>query len=331
MNSEIIRQFFEILENNILKSLNEEKLVRRIKLIIDNSKDLNITIKAISFELRKIIEKYTSLNQYIKKEEKNKNNKNYNTNFKSDKRNNNKISLEESKENLQNNFFNMMEDEKEEVNYFENLSDNNIDNNIDSDNEQENEQNNNSFFDKISNKNYNINDIEDNLLNNKEDNISNDDNNSDKNEGINKEAYENFLKTEQKTFFDLEEKNKSPITIEQMDITKDERKSFDSILDKLNMKKSFYKIMQIREKFILKSKFTFIRGKKGDHLIIPDETGKYYEYFFQKTYKGVYMLKCEDYKRCQGYAKVKTSNCKFSIIRKHTLPYEEHTYNKRRK
>ena len=317
MNSEIIRQFFEILENNILNSLNEEKLVRRIKLIIDNSKDLNITIKAISYELRKIIEKYTSLNQYIKKEENNKI-----INIKSEK-NNKKISLEESKENLfQNDLF--KENEKEfQINYLENFSENNDNNNFDSD-EQEN-QSNNSFL----NEKYNFNDIEDNLLNNNEDEISNQ--NSEKNDDVNKEAFENFLKTEQKTFFDLEEKNKSPITIEQMDITKDERKSFDSILDKLNMKKSFYKIMQIREKFILKSKFTFIRGKKGDHLIIPDENGKYYEYFFQKTYKGVYMLKCEDYKRCQGYAKVKTSNCKFSIVRKHTLPYEEHTYNKRRK
>ena len=121
-----------------------------------------------------------------------------------------------------------------------------------------------------------------------------------------------------------------------MELPKEKQTCFEYVCDYLKLKKELFQILFERDVFRLKEKYKlFIRyytpGRiRGFNIIFPDETGKKYNYLYISTLKEIpfFYFKCSD-RNCKGRFRIKKSDLEnIYCLKKHTLPYLEHSYIK---
>ena len=86
---------------------------------------------------------------------------------------------------------------------------------------------------------------------------------------------------------------------------------------------------KIKEK--IKEKFSTVPGKVKDNILIPDEKGNRYQYYFGMSSRNYIFLNCGD-SSCKGKGKIDKNTLEFYINHQHTKPIKEHSFmNKKNK
>ena len=166
------------------------------------------------------------------------------------------------------------------------------------------------------------------LFSNTKQNINNLKNKYEKNEFLD---YKNnirraFQDSDEKSY--LKEKSifSNNITLEDLKISSIQRKTFDKILEQLNMNNHFKYIMNLRERTKLRKKYTFVKSNVGEAMIIPDNNGNKYKFAIKDISVNMIGLKCSE-PMCKGKANIKKNDLSFKLRIPHSIPYEQHHIN----